>query len=430
LVGELERLWEEDFVTTGREMSKDGNPYTDWASVREKLYEVASKLEIHIVNGTVKDTLQYYEHPEGLNLIAIGGNKLSRGLTLEGLSVSYYLRSSRMYDTLMQMGRWFGYRTNYEDLCRLYTTQELRDWYRDITVANEELLRMLDEMAAVGATPEQFGLRIRTHPDGLMVTAAAKMRHGEKVMLSLAGTLPETLALDLNPRIIQQNYEAASYLVDSLGLPKPAEFRVWRGVSPDQILGFLLRYSPHERARKVQREPLMRYIQGRITDGELSEWTVALISIGTGREWTIQGLKVGLVKRTPDDDLALGDGRYVLRQLISPSDEALDFTDELRRKAIELTQERWRNDPGKSTRKDPPTLASGPVIRELRPAQRGLLLLYPLDPSAVKLPEGPQILDNSPPVIGYAISFPGSSRAGAVEYVVNNVYYQQELGLT
>lgn len=434
LAAELQRLWQDDFVATSREMSRDEQPAPEWGGVRERLYEAASKIEIHIVNGTVRDALQYYEHPEGLNLIAIGGNKLSRGLTLEGLSVSYYLRASRMYDTLMQMGRWFGYRTNYEDLCRLFTTQELRDWYSDITVANEELLRMLDEMAAVGATPEQFGLRIRTHPDGLMVTAAAKMRHGEKVMLSLAGTLPETLALDTSPRIIHQNYEAASELVESLGVPPPAvshESYVWEGISPDHVLAFLLRYSPHERARKVQREPLMRYIEGRIADGELINWTVALISIGNGREGTIDNLPVGLVTRSPDDDLALGAGRYVIRQLISPADEAIDFTEELRRQAVELTQERWRRDPGKSTRKDPPTLASGPVIRELRPAQRGLLLLYPLDARAVKVADAPPVLAaESPPVIGYAISFPGSPRAGAVEYVVNNVYYQQELGLT
>ncbi len=89
-------------------------------------------------------------------MIAIGGDKLSRGLTLEGLSVSYFLRASRMYDTLMQMGRWFGYRPGYLDLCRLYTTAELRDWYRDITAANEELLLLFDEMAAIGGTPREL----------------------------------------------------------------------------------------------------------------------------------------------------------------------------------------------------------------------------------------------------------------------------------
>src|SRR6266699_2863167 len=84
-------------------------------------------------SGSSSDLLDYRENEtSGINVIAVGGDKLSRGLTLEGLTVSYFLRASKMYDTLMQMGRWFGYRPGYADLCRLYTTAELRDWYRDI----------------------------------------------------------------------------------------------------------------------------------------------------------------------------------------------------------------------------------------------------------------------------------------------------------
>ena len=112
-----------------------------------------------------------------VSVIAIGGDKLSRGLTLEGLSVSYYLRASRMYDTLMQMGRWFGYRPGYLDLCRLYTTDELQLWYRDITVANEELLAKFDEMAAVGSTPTVRALCAEKsgRPDGHRAREDARM---------------------------------------------------------------------------------------------------------------------------------------------------------------------------------------------------------------------------------------------------------------
>ena len=91
---------------------------------------------------------------------------MSRGLTLEGLSVSYFLRASRMYDTLLQMGRWFGYRPGYVDLCRLYTTSELREYYSHITMATEELRREFDLMADRGMTPSDFGLRVRSHPAG------------------------------------------------------------------------------------------------------------------------------------------------------------------------------------------------------------------------------------------------------------------------
>jgi hypothetical protein len=162
-----------------------------WEELEPHLLPAVSKIEVRAINGTSADALTYKDHRAvGLSVIAVGGDKLSRGLTLEGLTVSYYLRTSRMYDTLMQMGRWFGYRPGYLDLCRLYTTQELADWYSDITVANEELNREFDQMAVENASPEDYGLRVRSHPDGLLVTARTKMRDSREMRLSFAGVVP------------------------------------------------------------------------------------------------------------------------------------------------------------------------------------------------------------------------------------------------
>src|SRR6185312_14927612 len=133
-------------------------PELEWAAVLEQIPAAIEKIQVRTMNGYSKDALDYYENrASGLSVIAVGGDKLSRGLTLEGLSVSYYLRASRMYDTLMQMGRWFGYRPGYEDLIRIYTTSELVDWYSDITVAAEELNGKFREMADVaGSIPDQY----------------------------------------------------------------------------------------------------------------------------------------------------------------------------------------------------------------------------------------------------------------------------------
>jgi len=79
-----------------------------WEEILKELHNAASRIVVKQINGGSADALNYYDHKNGLSVIAVGGNKLSRGLTLEGLSISYYLRASRMYDTLMQMGRWFG----------------------------------------------------------------------------------------------------------------------------------------------------------------------------------------------------------------------------------------------------------------------------------------------------------------------------------
>ena len=124
----LRTLWETDFLPTGaaiRASQPDQSPPRDvtWEEIMNALPEAVSDIEVRMINGTAKDALDYAEHAgTGLKVIAIGGDKLARGLTLEGLCVSYFLRASRMYDTLMQMGRWFGYRPGYLDLCRLYTT--------------------------------------------------------------------------------------------------------------------------------------------------------------------------------------------------------------------------------------------------------------------------------------------------------------------
>src|SRR4051794_28909362 len=98
-----------------------------------------------------------------------------------------------MYDTLMQMGRWFGYRPGYLDVCRLYTTSQLVGWYSRITAASERLYGEFELMAALGKTPRDFGLRVQTHPDGLMVTAANKSRFTKTIKASFSGTISETI---------------------------------------------------------------------------------------------------------------------------------------------------------------------------------------------------------------------------------------------
>ena len=112
----------------------------DWPAVQERLNEAAAPVRVVEVNSRSAGTLDYAAHEEtGLSVVAVGGFSLSRGLTLEGLMVSYFLRNSMMYDTLMQMGRWFGYRPEYEDLCRVWMPEEAEGWYAHISESTEML---------------------------------------------------------------------------------------------------------------------------------------------------------------------------------------------------------------------------------------------------------------------------------------------------
>src|SRR5690606_36907689 len=136
----------------------------EWPAVLERLPDSVDKIRVIVTNGRSKTGLAYETYKDtGLSVIAVGGDKLSRGLTLEGLTISYFLRISKQYDSLLQMGRWFGYRRGFADVCRLYTTPDMEDWFRHVATANEELRSQLAHMQLMLATPKEYGLRVAGH---------------------------------------------------------------------------------------------------------------------------------------------------------------------------------------------------------------------------------------------------------------------------
>jgi hypothetical protein len=432
ILGSLERLWHDDFVPTAAKFDGDDLVEVGWDEVWPYLPGAAGRIEVTRINGTAKDALDYYDHPEGRFVIAVGGDKLSRGLTLEGLSVSYFLRASKMYDTLMQMGRWFGYRPGYIDVCRLFTTRELSSWYRDITAANEELLLLFDEMAAVGGTPEDFGLRVRKHPDGLLVTARAKMRNGKSMSLSFAGSVVETVGFPTNREVHESNLRSLQELLGRQGQSPTAENDgnlVARDVSGRDVADFLDTFKTYSGAHKAQGYLLARYIRDRLASGELEKWYVHVVGpAGQGPDHRIAGRPVRLTQRSGLDDTSTKDV-YRIRRLGSPSDEFADFDEQQRQDALDLTRSRWQASPRSRDGSDPPGLPNGPAIRATRSPRRGLLSVYLLDPARA-FENAPDLAFPSdfPAIPAFLVSFPDSEGAPAVEYVVPNTYWDEEQG--
>lgn len=420
VIAELERMWKDDFEPTSQSMPEYAGQPVTWEQVRAELHAAASRIQVQRVYGNSRDALSYAKHPSGLNVIAIGGDKLSRGLTLEGLSVSYYLRASRMYDTLMQMGRWFGYRPGYLDLCRLYTTAELIEWYRHITLADAELRKEFDYMAAIDATPEQYALRVRTHPEGLLITAMNKMQASTEMQVSYSGQIAELTRFHLDPERVERNLRTTETFL--AGLPQPTRAGelgtcLWSGVPGDTVATFLSRMLTHPATEKANVTRLAAYIRGQMGRSELLDWTVALVS-NTRKSVpaTIAGYDVGLVWRKPADGIT---DHYAVGQdrILNPTDEYLDLTEEEVERALEITRARRRAQ-GRAEPKRP----DDKVIREeMRPATRGLLLLYPLLPPDSLYPDGTK------PIIGFAVSFPRSERVQPVRYRVNEIYWRQQL---
>ena len=419
------------------------------------MVSAALSIEVREINGSAGDVLDYLRHGSGLNVIAVGGDKLSRGLTLEGLSVSYFLRASRMYDTLMQMGRWFGYRPRFLDLCRLYTTRDMMVWFGHIAEASEALREDFDRMAASGGTPRDFGHRVQSHPL-MLVTSAVKMRNGTSIELSFEGDISETVNFWRKESQLSRNWGAAINLiavaegngaVASRGTPiaKLAGSWVWPNVSPTAILGFLTDYREHEASKKVKTKLLEDYIRMENAVGRLTEWTVFVASGPSAVECTLGGATFSLVGRAwhadeTDKPALQKANHYRIRRLISPADEAADLSKPQWDEALKTAIREWDNNPDPEKKKGKrPTRPSGTAIRQIRDPKRGLLLLYPLDPNDEdgKLPESAyrytdkvEANARKAPVLGFGISFPcvTSDKASKVKYVVNNVYWEQEFG--
>lgn len=448
---ELRDLWLTEFEATSSQMPEDAGPRVTWDLVEPELFPAASKIAVLAINGYAKTALDYKEHEaEGRYVIAVGGDKLSRGLTLEGLCVSYFLRTSKMYDTLMQMGRWFGYRPGYLDLCRLFTTEQLVRWYRHIALAEIELRREFDYMVAAGLTPEKYGLRVRSHPDGMIVTALNKMCHSETLELSWAGVLVQTTQLPKDQARVAANVRVTESLLAAVsgGKQESAKRTVrWTSVSGEHVAKYVESLQLPKESARADGAQLAAFIRKQMSLAvpELTEWTVALIGSSTGRASTqaIGGFTVGLVERTPDATSGARD-TFALRKanIISPSDQAVDLEHvpvtpklldalcekpgleaEIRKLppvstlyelAVELTRLRIQAGKLKGSNPEPP---NGRVVREVRPKQQGLLLIYPLDPSSVQGAADPDM-----PIIGVALSFPTSDSALGIEYVVNKVW--------
>jgi hypothetical protein len=430
VVKEFKELWDDDFAPTGEAVRKRINDplmiETTWEDVKPLLSAAAQKIVVKRISGGSDDVLDYQNSPDGASVIAVGGDKLSRGLTLEGLSVSYFLRPSRMYDTLMQMGRWFGYRPGYLDLCRLYTLPDLVEWYKHIAFAAEELRQEFELMVEASKTPREYGLRVRSHPNGLWITSLVKMREAQTLTVSFDGRISETTVFQRDEKVTRDNLDAVNRFLKELPEPEkhgPAGPYEWRKVPAKTVLSLLHEYKTHPHAPKVNSALLAHYIARKSAVGCLLDWTVVLVSSRDKTAIRSHALvyPLGLVQRaneTSTDPL-----KFTVQRLLSPTDEKYGLTDSALDRALEETRATWGTRPPEKRSKTEPKEPSGPAIRKQRPLTDGLLLLYPLDPQNANL-------GYDTPVIGLGISFPGDrlNPTDGVEYQANLVYVGQELG--
>ncbi|MFB5762934.1 Z1 domain-containing protein [Paenibacillus medicaginis] len=388
----------------------------EWTSVLHSLVEIINSLIVREVHNETTVPLEYRKDI-ATNAIVIGGTSLSRGYTLEGLSVSYFLRSTVFYDTLMQMGRWFGYRPNYEDLCYIYMPEEVADRFRLIIEATEDLVDDLNRMSRAKMTPADFGLAVKFHPDsGLQVTARNKQKSSQDIYfeMKLDGTAKETSWIHSDPEINNRNIELIKSFVaqieDAYGSKKSSEageaepeYRsyLWKHVDRGVIAYFIEHFNvvTSDQFGLNSRMPIefvREYVNKMTTD-----WDVALYS---GKEKN-QDFSIGNIKIKQERRKLIYKGDYLEvsnRQVSTGTAEAISLTKEDRKKC---------GSDRKAARSK---------------LERPLLMLHVID-GEVSSPEG-EDLNNDPRtpkggLAAFGISFPGGIESGkkTVKVKINSV---------
>ena len=419
-IAALHNVWLDEFASTTE---------FDWKRIQGLLNEAIQPISVVEVNSRSAGSLNYNDHAKtGLNVIAVGGYALSRGLTLEGLMVSYFLRNSVMYDTLMQMGRWFGYRTGYEDLCRVWMPEAAEGWYAHITESIDELREELRQMEQANATPEQFGLKVRSHPDTLIVTAYNKMGSGEQIRVSvgLANQFVETAILRRDKGSLASNRESVIDMVKSLraiGKPLSEANRLGEGflicdVPVEIVRQFLGAFRNHPVSMLTDPAPILRYISDR-QNTELAKWDILFPSLGGKDQKTLADSSLGVEircqrrssgKKSTESILYVTEKQRVASRGIEKTglsrDEIEDAESEYRKTYEPKTDKSNLNYPDR-------------IYRAVR--KRPLLIVHLL-----AIGDKDADLSHTVPVVAWGISFPSTKmKEKLVEYVVNDTWKKE-----
>jgi hypothetical protein len=372
------------------------------------LEAVVSPRQINSVTGAMLD----YQREPSLKAIAIGGNKLARGLTLEGLLISYFVRPTAMYDTLMQMGRWFGFRVGYEDLTRIWTTPELAGWFADLATVEYELRKDIRRYEAEQITPLQLGPKILEHP-AMLVTNRLKSRFTSTIFInqSYSDRVVQTVKFPFRRPaelavLLEENLQTTRSFLRCLGAPTIWVDAVpqWKNVPAGTIGNFLSEYNVDAEVRSLSLPLLRKYIEQQNGRGELTHWTVAVKGLKSpdpalGKaSWGVDGGDINMISRSR----LRGDADSI-GVITNPGDEAIGLSEA----QIEHVKQLALNQ----------DIGFNPAARRVREPVEGLLLLYPISKFAGQdltsrgsrrpLYDSPYDAD-ARDVVGLALSFPRS----------------------
>lgn len=441
LYSELRLLWDKHFSQVDD---------VTFARVSQKATLLASleKIEVKMVNGSKQSaSLNYKENPS-LRVIAVGGLALSRGLTLEGLIVSYFYRNTATFDVLMQMGRWFGYRRGYEDLFQIWTSHTSALWYAEVARASAELKNDIREMFDQQLTPKDFGIKVRDNCDDLQITASNKMRTAvsKDMMYSFYGNIYDTpyitSKIDHNKINTQRVQELVSHLLSEGYVLKYADYkkadkdvndtsdgssRYFADVPKKVVVDFLsgIKYSMAN--PRFDAKNIINFLENEETEG-VDLWDVVFESGRSSAHYDVEGLRhVKCMERsicsTARNIIQISTRRRVMT---GSMEGRFAITKEEIEKAEDAQRKQWEKDGENSQGRDIPVKA---YFRFL-PKRKPLLVIMFIKPKDADGEEEMMLQKyreslGDDCIVALAVGCPGVKDEGkAVKYQVNKIFQQ------
>lgn len=419
-----------------------------WDQIAAKMFDSIENIQIKVVNSSKSSEKLEYPKNDSLRVIAIGGLALSRGLTLEGLVISYFYRNTSTYDVLMQMGRWFGYRKNYDDLFRIWTHKDSADWYAEIAEATDKLKDDMSLMRELRQKPKDFGIRVRNNSADLRITAYNKMRNAtdEYEMNSYFGGIVETPYLYFDADIQKHNYFEVRKMLSScisegyrFGRQEPSVGKgrlLLTGVPKSNIIDLMKRIKISRFSSDFDPTQIAEFLQN-CTDSSIDYFDIAFMD-GAADEKTVpldlEGNALYPVVRKnciiDSDTKRLSLGRR--GKLGGPNDGLagiVDFNGNTATEIVELAKhcfvrdyERQRGE--KFEKKNYSSETWFRYVKDRRP----LLIVYLLDIDSEeqqKQAEEFRKALNGIPVVGFAMGLPRNDEAAllsATKYKANKIY--------
>ncbi len=442
LFKELEAIWHKHFTNiSGISIER--------VLDKETLLNAVGKISVVVVNGSKSSGKLDYKSNKSLRVIAVGGLALSRGLPLEALLVTYFYRNTSTFDVLMQMGRWFGYRTGYEDLFQVWTSKISADWYREISIATQELKEDIKRMFDQKLTPKDFGIRVRDYCDELNITSRSKMRSSYElqVMESYYGNICDTPYISANTEQNRKNWECISDLTKTLfdggydfgfaDIDKhkgedvnsdSSASRYFANVPKQMVVDLLTKIKCSMVNMRFNLSNLLDFINDPETTG-IEKWDIVFEGGDGDTQYDIAGLeKIRCARRNIEEHgnviqissrrriLGLREGKFALTK------EEID-------QAEKACRDAWRLEDEDSA--DIRTVPLKAYFQYL-PNRNPLLIVMLLQPNKPDPKQGEkrrltkfreELGEDK--IVAFAIGFPGVKEGGSIKrYKVNKIYYE------